>query len=256
MVFNYILTKRNLIYMAETKPANEEENILKTIMEKESWEDVIYYIVSLEGIDPWNVDLVKLTESFIKFMNAVKELDFRIPAKIVFVAAILLRLKSDYLSFFEEEKDDETLKQSKPFEELGIDPNLIQLGYPMKRIPKRQVTLDELMEAMKRAMNVKDRKEVRKKLWTGDMQRNMDLQGEAIEVRIERIMKDIDKLLLSSEKVEFKKVVKDWKRDKIVENFVPVLHLEQDEKIKTEQEDFFKEIFIKKNRPVNDDNQQ
>lgn len=224
-----------------------EENILKTIMEKESWEDIIYYIVSLEGIDPWNVDLVKLTGGFLKFLNATKEIDFRIPAKIVFVAAILLRLKSDQLSIFEEKEDvDEMMKESKPFEELGIDPNLVQLGYPMKRIPKRQVTLDELMGALKKAMSVKEKKEIKKKLWAGEMTRNFDLQEEAIEIRIERIMKDIDLLLAKSERVEFKKIVKDWKRDKVVENFVPLLHLEQDEKIKTEQEDFFKEIWIKK----------
>ncbi|MEM7827586.1 MAG: segregation/condensation protein A, partial [Candidatus Aenigmatarchaeota archaeon] len=105
---------------------SQEENILKTIIEKESWEDVIYYIVSLEQLNPWDVNLVKLTDSFIKFIKNAEDLDFRIPAKVIFVAAILLRLKADYLSIFEEEEEsvEEMLKEDKPFAELGIDPNL------------------------------------------------------------------------------------------------------------------------------------
>ena len=56
------------------------------IVEKESWEEIIYYIVNVQNIDPWNVDLVKLTDNFLKFIKAAKDLDFRIPAKIVFIA--------------------------------------------------------------------------------------------------------------------------------------------------------------------------
>lgn len=232
----------------EEQPQDETQNILKTILEKESWEDVIYYIVSVENIDPWNVDLVRLSSSFLKFVRSVKELDFRIPAKIVFVSAILLKLKADYLSIFEEETAaDEMLKEGKPFEELGIDPNLLQLGYPMKRIPKRQVTLEELMTALKAATKVKERRDVRRRLWRERVEENIEV-GEGIEKRIERIMGSIEDLLAKAEgdKVTFKQIVKDWKRDKIVEHLVPVLHLEQEQKIETEQQDFFKEIFVKK----------
>lgn len=135
----------------------EEENILKMIIEKESWEEVIYSIVSLENLNPWDIDLVKLTESFLNYINKLQELDFRIPAKIVFVAAVLLRLKADYLSIFEEEPLEEVAKE-KPFADLGIDPDLIQLGLPMKRMPKRQVTLNELVTALKKSDNSKREK--------------------------------------------------------------------------------------------------
>ncbi len=230
----------------------EEEKILKMIIEKQSWEDIIYYIVSIEQLDPWNVDLVKLTEVFLKFLKTVQELDFRIPAKIFFVAAVLLRLKSDYLSLFEDKEEEisEILKEQKPFEELGIDPNLAQLGYPMKRIPKRQVTLDELMGALKKALTVKEKKEVRRQIWREQVQANVAVEVEGIEVRIERIYKNIEELLqkLGKDRVEFKQLVQDWKREKVVENLIPLLHLEQQEKISTDQEEFFKPIFISKKK--------
>lgn len=227
----------------------QEEDILKTIIEKESWEDVIYYIVSLEQLNPWDVNLVKLTESFIKFIKNVGDLDFRIPAKVVFVAAILLRLKADYLSMFEEEEEsvEDMLKEDKPFAELGIDPNLVQLGYPMRRTPKRQVTLEELIIALRKALAVRERKEERVKVVRRQLE-DIDVVEEDMPIKMEKMMKEIEGLMqkLHKDKIEFAQIVKEWKKDKIVERFVPLLHLEHDGKIVGEQEDFFKEILISK----------
>jgi segregation and condensation protein A len=226
----------------------EEENILKMIIEKESWEEIIYHIVSIEQLDPWNVDLVKLTDRFLKFIKSAEDLDFRIPAKIVFIAAILLRLKADYLSIFEEKEEvKEMLKEVKPFAELGIDPNLIQLGYPMKRIPKRQVTLDELMTALKKALIVREKKVERRRIIQAQLQAEL-LVEEDITLRTEKLLKEIEDLLakLKKDRLEFRHIVDEWNREQIVEHFVPVLHLEQNQKIKCEQEEFFKEIFISK----------
>lgn len=226
----------------------EEESIMKLILEKENWEEIIYHIVSLEQIDPWNVDLVKLTDSFLKYLNKLQELDFRVPAKIVFVAAILLRLKADYLSIFEEEEETIEKIAQRPFPELGIDPNLIQLGVPIKRIPKRQVTLEELISALQKALVVKERKMERRRAWQARLE--AQITEEDITVRIEKIMKEIDEMMKKKkqEQIEFKDIVKKWNRDQIVERFVPILHLEQNQKIRTEQIEFFKQIIIKKIR--------
>lgn len=223
---------------------SEEENILQMIIEKESWEEVIYYIVSVENLDPWNIDLVKLADSFLRYLKAVEELDFRIPAKIVFVAAILLKLKADYLSIFEEREEAVEVKQ---FEDLGIDPNLVQLSYPMKRVPKRQVTLDELVHALRKAMTVEKRREERKQLFARRLQATIPTE-EDITKRIERVMQEIDELIkkLKLDRIEFKQIVEEWKRDKIVEHFIPVLHLDQERKIEVQQPEIFKEIWIKK----------
>ena len=225
---------------------SEEENILQLIIQKESWEEVIYHIVSIENLDPWDIDLVKLTESFLNYINRIKELDFRIPAKIVFVAAVLLRLKADYLSIFEEEETIEEVAKEKPFVDLGIDPNLIQLGVPMKRIPKRQVTLDELIKALKKALAVRERKEKRIKLWRRRLR--MNITEEDITKKIEHIMNEINELMhkMKKNKLKFSQIVEEWNRDQIIDHFVPLLHLEKNEKVRTEQEEFFKEIWITK----------
>lgn len=232
----------------------EEENILKMIIEKESWEEVIYYIVSLENINPWDVDLVKLSESFLRFIRNVEDIDFRVPAKVIFVAAILLRLKSDYLSIFEEEeKTEDILKEQKPFAELGIDPNLVQLGYPMKRVPKRQVTLDELIVALRKALAVRERKVERVKVARQQLA-DIAVEEEDITQKTEQMLKEIEGLMtkLNKDKIEFSRIVKEWKKDKIIDKFIPLLHLEHDQKVSTEQEDYFKEIFVSKKITSND----
>jgi len=226
---------------------SEEENILQMIIEKESWEEVIYYIVNVENLDPWNIDLVKLTDSFLRYLKAVEELDFRIPAKIVFVAAILLKLKADYLSIFEER--EEAAEEAKPFEDLGIDPNLVQLSYPMKRVPKRQVTLDELIHALRKAMTVEKRREERKQLFARKLQVAIPTE-EDITKKIERVMQEIEELIkkLNLDRIEFKQIVEEWKRDKIVDHFIPILHLDQERKIEVQQPEIFREIWISKKR--------
>ena len=223
---------------------NQEENILQLIIKKESWEEIIYNIVSLEGLNPWDIDLIKLTDSFLKFIKNIEELDFRIPAKIVFVAAVLLRLKADHLSIFEEKEEAEEMQ--KPFVDLGIDPSLIQLGLPIKRVPKRQVTLEELIYALKKALVVHERKVERKKTWKAQLE--AQITEEDISKRIDEIMKKIEELMkkLKKDKLEFKQIVKKWNRDQIVTYFTPLLHLEQNQKIQTEQDDYFKEIIISK----------
>ena len=224
----------------------EEENILKLIIEKESWEEILYHIVSIEKLDAWNIDLIKLTDKFIEYINKFGELDFRIPARIVFVAAVLLRLKADYLSIFEEEETIEAVAKEQQMVDLGIDPNLVQLGLPMRRMPKRQITIDELIDALKKAMVVTRRKVERRKIWRARLQ--AEISEEDIMKRIEKMISEIDELMkkTNKDKVGFSDIVKKWKRDKIIEKFIPLLHLENDGKIETEQEDYFKEIYITK----------
>jgi chromatin segregation and condensation protein Rec8/ScpA/Scc1 (kleisin family) len=223
----------------------EEENILQLVLEKENWEEVIYHIVSIEKLDPWNIDLIKLIDSFLRYMKRIEELDFRVPARVVFVAAVLLRLKADYLSIFEEEETIEQIAQQQPVD-LGIDPNLVQLGLPLRRIPKRQITLDELIVALRKAMSVREKRIEKKRVWRERLA--LQIAEEDITKRVEEMMREIDKLLteMRSEKVGFSQIVEKWERKRIVEKFVPLLHLENDGKIETEQEDYFKEIWIRK----------
>jgi len=219
-----------------------EENLLKVIIEKESWEEIIYYIVNIEKIDPWNVDIVKLCDGFINFLKRVKELDFRIPAKVVFIASILLRMKAEYLMMKEEEKMEEKEEEIPEF--LDVKPEMLKLSYPIKRIPRRQITLEELIIALKRAMEIEQKKKARRDILSQRLQKEINLEEEDIETRIQKVLQKIEDLYFKKSKVEFRDIVEKWERSEIVKNFLPILHLEKNKEIKTEQQDFFKEIWI------------
>jgi len=228
----------------------QEQNLLEMIIKEQSWEELIYNIVSYEGLDPWNVDIIKLTNSFLKYIEKMKTLDFRIPAKVVLVAAILLKLKSEVLSPIRREETEYFPEESQlPDELVWIRQQLtgINLKPPMQRRVKRKVTLDELVNALTKAMKVKEKKERIKRKLGRRIRREIGDEID-IEIRIKELMSDIDSLLfkLKSDKVEFSKIVDKWEREEIVKHFMPLLHLSKRGKVGTEQEEFFKEIFISK----------
>jgi len=228
----------------------EEQNLLEMIIKEESWEELIYNIVSYEGLDPWDVDIIKLTDSFLKYIEGVKTLDFRIPAKVVLVAAILLKLKSEVLSPIKGEGMEyfpESGLTVDEFEQIRQELSNLSLKPPIERHVKRKVTLEELVDALNKAMRVEEKKEKVKRI-LGRRLRNEIGEEEDIEIRINELMSEIDGLLfkLKSEKVEFSKIVEKWERDEIIRNFMPLLYLSSRGKVETEQEEFFKEIFISK----------
>jgi len=226
-----------------------EQDLLKTVIESESWEDVIYNIVSIEGLDPWDVDIVKLADSFLKYIENIKMLDFRIPAKIVFVAAILLKLKTETL--FPKEKEEEiAVPQIEEDELKAIKEKLqqIKLSPPLERMPTRAVTLDELVDALRKALKVKEKKEYRRHALGKKVANNINMEEEDIEKRIEDLLKEIDDLskMLNKQKIEFSRLVDRWEREEIVKHFLPLLYLANRGEIVAEQEEFFKEIFVSK----------
>lgn len=228
----------------------EEQNLLEMILKEESWEELIYNIVSYEGLDPWDIDIIKLTDTFLKYIEGIKTLDFRIPAKVVLVAAILLKLKSDILSPLRVEGTEyypEDMKMLDEYERIRLELESMELKPPMERRVKRKVTIDELIDALRKAMRVKQKKErIRRKL--GRRIRAEIGEEEDIELRIKNLMSDIDLLLskLKADKVMFSKIVDKWERGEIVRYLMPLLHLSSRGKVTTEQKEFFKEIFINK----------
>lgn len=220
------------------------------IINEESWEELIYNIVSYEGMDPWDVDIIKLADSFLKYIEDFKTLDFRIPAKVVLVAAILLKLKSEALSPMKVEEMQyfpESGLTVDEFNQIREELSKLSLKLPIERHVKRKVTLDELIDALNKAMKVEVKKERIKRVLGKRIKAEIG-EEEDIEVRINDLMSEIDGLLLKlqSDKVEFSKIVEKWERDDIVRHFMPLLYLSSRGKVETDQEEFFKEILISK----------
>ncbi|MEM5811254.1 MAG: hypothetical protein QXG91_00720 [Candidatus Aenigmatarchaeota archaeon] len=217
-----------------------EENIISEIIKKESWEEIIYYVVSLENLDPWNIDLVKLCNGFINFLNKVVELDFRIPAKVIFVASILLRIKVEYLDRKKEEEEVTKEEKVETVEKIEV-----YVESPIRRIPKGPITLNDLIIALKKVIELKEKKE--RRIWERRRQIEIRIgQAKDFEKRMNDVYEKIVNLCKDKEFILFDEIVDEWNVENIVSYFVPVLHLDKKGLIDCIQNDFFDEIKIYK----------
>ncbi len=223
----------------------DEKKILDFITSEYSWEQIIYEIIAWEGLNPWDLDISKLSNGFIKYLQALKELDFRIPAKYIMVAAVLLKMKSDYLRAFKEQVTGETEQEVQEEIEIeeGEEPfEISPITIPPRREPVRGVVVSELVNALKKVLNSHERKVKRK----NKLRKDIDVSGDNINERIRTLYQKINSLLLRIKKreVEFSKLVGNWDREGVVNNFVPLVHLEHQNKVKARQEKVFDEIWV------------
>lgn len=232
----------------------DEKDIMQLITSEYSWEQIIYKIIAWEGMDPWNLDLSMLSRSFLVYVNKMKELDFKIPAKYVVIAAVLLRMKSDHIEYLKglvqppqveaPELDTGEVNQVPETANGEINLALATLNVPSKRMPVRKIVASELISALRNALRTDERRSERTTRRRGQIVINED----NITERISELYKKIDILLvrLKEEEIEFSKLLNKWSRDEILDTFVPLVHLDHEKKVHCRQEDLFKEIYIKK----------
>lgn len=214
-----------------------EQKIINLVVAEHSWEQILYHLVELEKLNPEDVDLEKLSASFLAYLKSLRELDFHIPAKIVIICAILLRMKSAKLGFAEEFIVPEIEEEKKKIESPPVEP----LDIPLKRQPRRKVSVGELIDALKKIIETRERKERK----FSRMRDRIEISEEDVTAKIDALYDKIcsvfDEL---SAPITFKKLVGDWNRTRIVNNFIPLLHLAHQNKIDCSQDEFFGDIWI------------
>jgi len=222
-----------------------DQQLINLMVSEPSWEDVIVKIVAEEQMDPWSVDLIRLADVFIIYINKIEELDLRIPARFILIASILLRMKSDVLA---EKKERIFIPESEKEadEMLRALAAIPPLQPPLKRIPLRNVTLNELITSLRKAFEIQERRLERKRRVKRAVEFAIPMAEEDITDRINKLLSQINEALLEVDNIEFSRLVKRWGRKEIVEALMPLLHLSQDGKVILLQEELFKEIFVRK----------
>ena len=61
------------------------------------WQEIIYDLINTEQLDPWDVNLVILSDRFFEKMAKYEEMDFFVSSKVLLAASLLLRIKSEFL---------------------------------------------------------------------------------------------------------------------------------------------------------------
>lgn len=221
------------------------QQLMHLITSPSSWEQVIYDVIAAEGLDPWDLDLVKLSTGFVNYVEGLKEMDFKIPAKYLMVASTLLRMKSDHLpllTYFQEE--DPGVEENGSMIEMTEDPTFDPLTIPPRRMPHRRIVVDELITALRKVMGTQSRRQVRLQEAKEKIKIHQEDLGKRISALYDRITGILNKV--EKEEVTFSEIVPEWKRSHVVETFLPLVFLDHQKKVNCRQDEVFEEIYVKK----------
>ena len=239
---------------------------LEDMMHEMFWKDILYEIV--RNMNPWDIDISQLATRYAEKVENMKKMNFKIPANVVIVSSVLLRMKADMINsmsfnpddYYNDYKDMNN-KDENEFEFIlqNFDPTLfaetnmqsemsdwasVAIAIKPKRVPKRRVTVFELISAIQEVLEDKKIKSYR-------MNSKSKSGGKSLEININR---DMEKLIeetylkvieiLSNKKIVlFSEIAHD--RDEIISTLISLLHLSYNQRLKLKQERLFDEIFIK-----------
>ncbi|VVB58038.1 Segregation and condensation protein A [Candidatus Anstonella stagnisolia] len=228
-------------FEADAKDVNIEKMI-----QVPTWKEMLYEMVHAQKLDPWNIDISKLTHGYIKKIQTLKLEDLRVPANIILAASILLRFKSDSFTVAEESPQatlEEYMGEVDEGQPLTIDALELKSRIP----PRRPVTLEELVGAMEEAMQAEKKRETKASEIKVPQIMNIQLPEFDIEEKMKQVYDNICTGAKSDAEgyVLFSNLVSGKSPEGVIYTFLPLLHLVQDEKIVLRQEDFFQEIFIR-----------
>ncbi len=216
---------------------------VESMVSKPTWKDILLELISSNRVDPWNIDLVILSDAFISKVREMEEMDFAIQANVILAASILLKYKSDYLRFlsYQSELDEFPAAEEEP-EPIG---ELPQLEMSARIPPRRQITMDELVGEMEKIIKYDDAAE-RVRVPRGAIVDTIDLElsEHDLENDLGRIIDSVKKHTDSDGWSLFSKVVKEYDVRKTVYTLLCLLYLVQQDKIDLKQDKIYGEIFI------------
>lgn len=233
-----------------------QQKIFDLLLQKEEvgWREILYDLIKTEQMDPWDINITLLTHKYIELIKNMKEHDLVVSGKVLLAAALLLRIKSahlidndiaklDYLINPSEEEIEEELwtdiegsRRKKQQEQYVLIPR-----NPQPR--NRKVSIQDLVKALQRAMSSKKRilenmRPVKFNLPQGSV--------DIVAVIEEIYQKVVYYSKRDQEKLTFSKLLPPRAgRQEKVYTFIPLLHLENLQKVALEQEKPFAEIQIK-----------
>ncbi|MEK6760463.1 MAG: segregation/condensation protein A [Nanoarchaeota archaeon] len=232
-----------------------QEQVHSIVFSKEiGWQEIIYDLINSEQLDPWNIDIIVLTNSYLQKLQKYEEESYFISSKVLLAAALLLRIKSEILLNKYIKSIDEILFGSKDekkkyiSERMEIDdvPDLI----PRSPIPRfRKVTMQELIESLNQAIVTENRR-IKKEITNKNVFREVSISLPKRKYISQDKIKEIYELVFGHfEKnkndlyVPFSVLIGGDREEKIF-SFSSILHLENQKKIWIDQKEHFGELHI------------
>ncbi|MCD6575946.1 MAG: segregation/condensation protein A [Nanoarchaeota archaeon] len=218
----------------------QEDKLYNIILSEDlTWEGLIRDIVAGEGLDPWDIDISLLVRKYLEAIKLMKKLDIRVSGKFILAAAILLKMKADYLLA----KRQEEVEEEKEEEKIEIGEYELHPHVPQPK--KRKVTIEELISSLRKAIVVSEKRKFRQRQREVKIKlklKKIDL-SEKIALLYTRILDFFKKF--NKDVIKFSSLVPSKQREDILWTFIPLIHLANKGKVKIEQEEEFGEIYVR-----------
>ncbi|MBM3309097.1 MAG: hypothetical protein FJY77_02485 [Candidatus Altiarchaeales archaeon] len=213
-----------------------------------TWRDILYEVI--KGMDPWDIDLCELATRYAKKVEEMQEMNFRIPANVVLVSSVLLRMKADVLRPME---SDPFLDNKEAFAYLfsqdyssfrtGDEKREYEISAILKpnRLLTRRVTAEELISAIQKALEERTEKKYRLETEGGKRMLVIATDWDITEI-IDEVYGRIMEILKGKEFALFSELAKT--RDEMIRVFTSILHLSNKQKLSLRQERIYEELYI------------
>jgi len=220
-----------------------------------TWQAVILDLARSGKINPWDIDVSVLSQEYIQTIKKLKEMNFRLSGKVILAGAILLKLKAERLGVtqllamldpdkYPQEADDSDdgfyLEREKHFTKAGLN-----LTIPRAR--KRKVTVFELVEALKKALDVDIKRTERLAAWKNQPLRPLpEVRRPDIFAKIEAVFFKIRQFVKKFNKktMKFEEIVPSKEKKDVIWTLIPLLHLANQDKLTLRQEEPFGQLYI------------
>ncbi|EJG06572.1 chromosome segregation and condensation protein ScpA [Methanofollis liminatans DSM 4140] len=221
--------------------------------------EILVQLAERGEIDPWNIDIVEVTDRFFAELERCRELDLRISGRTLFFAATLLRMKSAYLAAEipdelpeeeavpdEEDANFGSFDLAEPIEQLERE---IQRRIGRKKVRRRPVTLYELITELKSAEK-EERRRQRQRSESVDerMIRAADVvsvaHDEDYQAAASAVLGCCDAIASGGE-VKLCDICSSLQKA-TMEVYIPLLFLMLEGKVDLRQEEYFGDLYVRR----------
>ena len=241
--------------------SSSSDQIYNILMQKDeiTWQTLIQDLVKSEQMNPWDIDLSLLSNRYLDTIKKLKTHNFFISGKVILASSILLRMKANKLLLEDIgnldaqlfQQDIESLEDFEDSALSEINPDDVDIIPRLPQPRKRKVSMQDLINALGKALEVNRRKIIRHERY--NFVPEMEIPDRKIDItqKIKQIYEQIVnffKKTLDKETLTFTKLVPSGNKEDKIFTFIPLLHLDSQEKVNLSQREHLGEIEIAMNK--------
>ena len=233
-----------------------QEQLYDMLMKQDeiTWQTIIHELIKSEQMDPWDIDISILSQRYMETVRKLQEMNFFISGKVILACALLLKIKSDKLVAEEIAGFDSYLFNKQEIEELEefaqenqrySDMDIPKLAIKTPQARKRKVSVTDLISALQKALEVSNKKVLRKIQEESFRGPPIPEKRYDITELLQKMFEKINMQLLFTDAITFSSLLESDKKEDRIMAFIPLLHLDFQNKIILDQKEHFGEIEVR-----------